>query len=169
MTTERSGLTALPAWHALTAHFEQVRGLHLRALFADDPSRGQRLVAEGAGLYLDYSKNRITDETVRLLLALADECGLRDRIEAMFRGEKINTTEGRAVLHVALRAPRDASIILDGDNVVPHVHEVLDRMVAFVGQVRDGQWRGHTGQRVRTVINIGIGGSDLGPSWRTKR
>jgi glucose-6-phosphate isomerase len=163
VTTERSGLTALPAWHALTAHFEQVRDLHLRSLFADDPSRGQRLVAEGAGLYLDYSKNRITDDTVRLLLALADECGLRDRIEAMFRGEKINTTEGRAVLHVALRAPRDASIILDGDNVVPHVHEVLDRMVAFVGQVRDGQWRGHTGQRVRTVINIGIGGSDLGP------
>lgn len=163
MTTERSGLTALPAWHALTAHFEQVRDLHLRSLFAGDPSRGQRLVAEGAGLYLDYSKNRITDETVRLLLALADECGLRDRIEAMFRGEKINTTEGRAVLHVALRAPRDASIILDGDNVVSHVHEVLDRMVAFVGQVRDGQWRGHTGQRVRTVINIGIGGSDLGP------
>ena len=163
MTTERSGLTALPAWHALTAHFEQVRDLHLRSLFADDPSRGQRLVAEGAGLYLDYSKNRITDDTVRLLLALADECGLRDRIEAMFRGEKINTTEGRAVLHVALRAPRDATIILDGDNVVPHVHEVLDRMVAFVGQVRDGQWRGHTGQRVRTVINIGIGGSDLGP------
>jgi glucose-6-phosphate isomerase len=163
VTTERSGLTALPAWHALTAHFEQVRDLHLRSLFADDPSRGQRLVAEGAGLYLDYSKNRITDDTVRLLLALADECGLRDRIEAMFRGEKINTTEGRAVLHVALRAPRDATIILDGDNVVPHVHEVLDRMVAFVGQVRDGQWRGHTGQRVRTVINIGIGGSDLGP------
>ena len=163
MTTERSGLTALPAWHALTAHFEQVRDLHLRSLFADDPSRGQRLVAEGAGLYLDYSKNRITDETLRLLLALADECGLRDRIEAMFRGQKINTTEGRAVLHVALRAPRDASIILDGDNVVPHVHELLDRMVAFVGQVRDGQWRGHTGQRVRTVINIGIGGSDLGP------
>jgi glucose-6-phosphate isomerase len=163
VTTERSGLTALPAWHALTAHFEQVRDLHLRSLFAGDPSRGQRLVAVGAGLYLDYSKNRITDETVRLLLALADECGLRDRIEAMFRGEKINTTEGRAVLHVALRAPRDASIILDGDNVVPHVHEVLDRMVAFVGQVRDGQWRGHTGQRVRTVINIGIGGSDLGP------
>jgi len=163
VTTERSGLTALPAWHALTAHFEQVRDLHLRSLFADDPSRGQRLVAEGAGLYLDYSKNRITDDTVRLLLALADECGLRDRIEAMFRGEKINTTEGRAVLHVALRAPRDATIILDGDNVVPHVHEVLDRMVAFVGQVRDGQWRGHTGQPVRTVINIGIGGSDLGP------
>ena len=140
-----------------------MRDLHLRSLLAGDPSRGERLVAEGAGLYLDYSKNRITDETVRLLLALADECGLRDRIEAMFRGEKINTTEGRAVLHVALRAPRDASIILDGDNVVPHVHEVLDRMVAFVGQVRDGQWRGHTGRRVRTVINIGIGGSDLGP------
>jgi glucose-6-phosphate isomerase len=164
VTTERSGLTALPTWHALTTHFEQVRNLHLRSLFADDLSRGQRLVAEGAGLYLDYSKNRITDETVFLLLALADECGLRDRIEAMFRGEKINTTEGRAVLHVTLRAPRDASLIfLDGDNVVPHVHEVLDRMDAFVGQVRDGQWRGHTGQRVRTVINIGIGGSDLGP------
>ena len=164
MTTERSGLTALPAWHALATHFEQVRTLHLRSLFADDPSRGQRLVAEGAGLYLDYSKNRITDETLRLLLALADECGLRDRIDAMFRGEKINTTEGRAVLHVALRAPRDASIVVDGKNVVPDVHAVLDRMSAFAEPSRAAaHWKGHTGKRIRNIVNIGIGGSDLGP------
>ncbi len=163
MTTDRSGLTALPAWQALEAHVEQVRDLHLRSLFADDPSRGQRLVAEGAGLYLDYSKNRITDETIRLLVGLADACGLRERIEAMFSGDKINTTEERAALHVALRAPRGAAIVLDGDNVVPRVHDVLDRMAAFAAEVRDGRWRGHTGQRMRTVINIGIGGSDLGP------
>src|SRR5579872_1694928 len=159
----RSSLTALPAWHALAAHVEQVRDVHLRSLFANDPSRADRFSAEAAGLYLDYSKNRITDETVRLLVGLADACGLRARIDAMFRGERINTTEERAVLHVALRAPRGASIVLDRDNVVPHVHEVLDRMAAFADQVRDGRWRGHTGQRVRTVINIGIGGSDLGP------
>ena len=159
----RSSVTALPAWHALAAHVEQMRDVHLRSLFANDPSRADRFSAGAAGLYLDYSKNRITDETVRLLVALADACGLRERIDAMFRGEKINTTEERAVLHVALRAPRGASIVLDGDNVVPHVHEVLDRMAAFADQVRDGRWRGHTGQRVRTVINIGIGGSDLGP------
>jgi len=158
-----SSLTALPAWQALAAHVEQVRDVSLRSLFAADPSRGERFAAEAAGLYLDYSKNRITDETVRLLVGLADACGLRGRIEAMFQGERINTTEERAVLHVALRAPRDASIVLDGDNVVPHVHAALDRMSAFSDQVRDGRWRGHTGQRVRTVINIGIGGSDLGP------
>jgi glucose-6-phosphate isomerase len=163
MTTDRSGPTALPAWHALTAHFEQMHDRHLRSLFADDPSRGQRFVAVGAGLYLDYSKNRITDETIRLLVGLADACSLRERINAMFSGEKINTTEQRAVLHVALRAPRGAAIVLDGDNVVPRVHDVLDRMATFATQVREGRWRGHTGQRVRTVINIGIGGSDLGP------
>ena len=162
-STPGSRLTTLPAWQALATHVEQMRDVHLRSLFADDPSRGERLSAEAAGLYLDFSKNRITDETVRLLVALAEACGLRGRIEAMFRGEKINTTEDRAVLHVALRAPRGASIVLDGDNVVPHVHEVLDRMAAFADQVRDGRWRGHTGLRVRTVINIGIGGSDLGP------
>jgi len=162
-STEPSFLTALPAWRALTTHAEQMRDVHMRELFANDPSRGERLSAEAAGLYLDYSKNRITDETVRLLVGMAEACGLRERIEAMFRGEKINTTENRAVLHVALRAPRGESIVLDGDNVVPRVHEVLDRMAAFADQVRDGRWRGHTGQRVRTVINIGIGGSDLGP------
>ncbi len=162
-SAQRSVLTALPAWQALAAHAEQMRDVHLRSLFANDPSRGERFTAEAAGLYLDYSKNRITDETVRLLVALADACGLRERIGAMFRGEKINTTEQRAALHVALRAPRGESIVLDGDNVVPHVHAVLDRMGAFADQVRDGRWRGHTGRRVRTVINIGIGGSDLGP------
>ena len=158
-----SALTALPAWQALAMHADQVRDVHLRSLFANDPSRGERFAVEAAGLYLDYSKNRITDETVRLLVAVADACGLRERIEAMFCGERINTTEDRAVLHVALRAPRGESIVLDGDDVVPHVHEVLDRMAAFADQVRDGRWRGHTGRRVRTVINIGIGGSDLGP------
>ena len=137
--------------------------MHLRSLFASDPSRGERLAAEAAGLYLDSSKNRITDETLRLLVGLAEACGLRERIDAMFRGEKINTTEDRAVLHVALRAPRGESILFDGHDVVPHVHAVLDRMAAFADQVRDGRWRGHTGRRVRTVINIGIGGSDLGP------
>jgi len=158
-----SPLTSLPAWHALREHVAQVRAVHLRSLFASDPSRGQRFSAEAAGLYLDYSKNRITDETVRLLVDLANACGLRQRVDAMFRGERINTTEDRAVLHVALRAPRDGSFVLDGENVVPHVHAVLDRMAAFADQVRDGRWRGHTGRRVRTVINIGIGGSDLGP------
>ncbi len=162
-SVERAPLKRLPAWRALAQHVEQVRDVHLRSLFASDPSRGERLAAEAAGLYLDYSKNRITDETLRLLVDLAEACGLRERIEAMFRGEKINTTEDRAVLHVALRAPRGESIVLDGDDVVPHVHEVLDRMATFADQVRDGRWRGHTGRRVRTVINIGIGGSDLGP------
>jgi len=162
-SSKESLLTSLPAWGALLAHFNQVRDVHLRSLFAVDPSRGARFSAEGAGLFLDYSKNRITEETVRLLVSLADACGLRERIEAMFRGEKINTTEERAVLHVALRAPRDASITVDGENVVPAVHDVLDRMAAFADDVRDGRWLGHTGKRVRTVVNVGIGGSDLGP------
>ncbi|MEO8484398.1 MAG: glucose-6-phosphate isomerase, partial [Acidobacteriota bacterium] len=140
-----------------------MRDVHLRALFANDPSRGERFAVEAVGLYLDYSKNRIRDETIRLLVDLAEACGLRERIEAMFRGQKINTTEDRAVLHVALRAPRGESIVLDGEDVVPHVHEMLDRMAAFADQVRDGRWCGHTGRRVRTIINIGIGGSDLGP------
>jgi glucose-6-phosphate isomerase len=160
---QQTSLTALPAWQALAAHVAQMRDVSLRSLFAGDPSRGVRFAAEAAGLYLDYSKNRITDETVNLLAGLAEACGLRERIEAMFRGERINNTEDRAVLHVALRAPRDQSIVLDGENVVPRVHEVLDRMATFAEQVRDGRWRGHTGRRVRTVINIGIGGSDLGP------
>ncbi len=156
-------LTALPAWKALEAHHRQVGGLHLRQLFADDPSRGERMTAEAAGIYLDYSKNRVTDETLALLLRLADERGLRGRIDAMFRGEKINITEERAVLHVALRAPQGASIVLDGRNVVPDVHAVLDRMADFSNRVRDGAWKGHTGKRIRNVVNIGIGGSDLGP------
>jgi glucose-6-phosphate isomerase len=160
---QQISLTALPAWQALSAHAAQVRNVSLRSLFAGDPSRGVRFAVEAAGLYLDYSKNRITDETVHLLAGLAEACGLRERIEAMFRGERINNTEERAVLHVALRTPRDQSIVLDGENVVPQVHEVLDRMAALADQVRDGHWRGHTGRRVRTVINIGIGGSDLGP------
>jgi glucose-6-phosphate isomerase len=164
VSTRRPHLTALPAWKALEAHGGQMRDQHLRSLFAADPSRGERFALEAAGLYLDYSKNHVTDETVRLLVGLADACGLRGRIEAMFRGDRINTTEDRAVLHVALRAPRGEKILVEGDNVVPHVHDVLDRMAAFADQVRDGIWRGHTGGRVRTVINIGIGGSDLGPA-----
>ena len=163
MTTTPKPLTQRAAWLALEAHYQQIRGLHLRQLFAADPGRGERLTAEAAGLFLDFSKNRLTDETLRLLVALAEESGLRDRIDAMFRGEKINITEGRAVLHVALRAPRDASILLDGENVVPQVHEVLDRMADFADRVRGGAWLGHTGRRIRSVVNIGIGGSDLGP------
>jgi glucose-6-phosphate isomerase len=151
------------AWKALDAHHQALAGVHLRQLFADDPGRGERLVAEGAGVYLDYSKNRVTGETMRLLVALAEASGLRARIDAMFRGEKINVSEQRAVLHVALRAPRDASIVVDGENVVPQVHEVLDRMAAFADRVRSGDWTGHTGKRIRHVINVGIGGSDLGP------
>ena len=163
MNDAHASLTARPAWKALVAHHEQVRGLHLRTLFAGDPGRGERLTAEGAGLFLDYSKNRVTDETLRLLLQLAGECGLRERIDAMFRGDKINVTENRAVLHVALRAPRDASIVVDGRNVVPDVHAVLEQMAVFADRVRGGEWKGHTGRRIRNVINIGIGGSDLGP------
>src|SRR5246127_3252064 len=151
------------AWKALASHYKTVSELHLRQLFADDPKRGQRMAIEAAGLYLDYSKNRVTDETIKLLLQLAEESGLRARIDAMFNGEKINITEKRAVLHVALRAPKDASILVDGKNVVPEVHAVLDRMSAFSERVRSGEWKGHTGKRIRNVINIGIGGSDLGP------
>src|SRR5580692_7270443 len=163
MTPATQSLTGRPAWKALEAHFQKVRDLHLRQLFSDDRERGERLVVEGAGLYLDYSKNRITDETVSLLLQLADECGLRAKIDALFRGEKINITENRAVLHVALRAPKGASIIVDGQDVVPEVHAVLDKMANFSERVRSGAWTGHTGKRIRNVINIGIGGSDLGP------
>jgi len=156
-------LTDRTAWKALEAHHRQIRDVHLRRLFADDPQRGNRLVLEAAGLCLDYSKHRITDETIRLLVALAEECDLRGRRDAMFRGEKINATERRAVLHVALRAPREATIRVDGTNVVPEVHGVLDRMAGFAERVRSGAWTGHTGKRIRNVINIGIGGSDLGP------
>jgi glucose-6-phosphate isomerase len=157
-------LAARPAWKALEAHYEKVRDLHLRTLFQQDPKRGERLTVEAAGLFLDYSKNRITGDTLGLLLRLAEESGLRARIEAMFGGEKINVTENRAVLHTALRAPRDTSIIVDGEDVVPQVHAVLDRMSAFADRVRSGAWKGHTGKPIRNVVNIGIGGSDLGPA-----
>ncbi len=156
-------LTQRPAWSALAAHHHHIRDTHLRDLFAGDPQRGERLTAEGAGLYLDYSKNRIDDETMKLLLQLAEESDLRGRIDAMFGGEAINATEKRAVLHVALRAPRTAEIITGGENVVPRVHAVLDRMAAFANRVRSGDWVGHTGERLANVVNIGIGGSDLGP------
>jgi glucose-6-phosphate isomerase len=156
-------LTARKSWQALQTHYEQVRGVHLRKLFADDSSRGERLNVEAAGIFLDYSKNRVTDETIKLLLQLAEESGLRSRIDAMFRGDKINFTEKRAVLHVALRAPKGASIVVDGENVVPQVHAVLDKMTDFSNRVRSGEWKGHTGKGIRNVINIGIGGSDLGP------
>jgi len=152
-----------PAWSALEAHHDKIKGLQLKQLFAEDSARGERLTAEGAGIYLDYSKNRITDETLKLLVGLAEESGLRARIDAMFRGDHINVSEGRAVLHVALRAPRDASIEVDGKNVVPEVHEVLDKMAGFANRLRDGTWKGHTGKPIKNVINIGIGGSDLGP------
>src|SRR5215471_502611 len=151
------------AWKALEAHHGKVQKLHLRQLFAEDSARGERLSAEAVGIYLDYSKNRITDETLKLLLQLAEASGLRARIDAMFQGEKINITEKRAVLHVALRAPKSARIVVDGENVVPEVHAVLDRMADFCNRVRSGAWKGHTGKRIRNVINIGIGGSDLGP------
>ena len=163
MTAQIAPLTERKAWKALEAHHQNIRELHLRKLFADDPNRGERMTAEAVGLYLDYSKNRITDETLKLLLQLAEESGLRERIDAMFRGEKINITENRAVLHVALRAPKGASIVVDGENVVPQVHAVLDKMADFSNRVRSGAWKGHTGKRIRNVINIGIGGSDLGP------
>jgi len=151
------------AWTALGTHYKKVSKLHLRDLFAEDPGRAERMAVEAMGLYLDYSKNRITDETVKLLVKLGKEANLQDRIEAMFRGEKINVTENRAVLHAALRAPRDVSILVDGNNVVPEVHAVLDRMASFSERVRSGAWQGHTGKRIRNVVNIGIGGSDLGP------
>jgi glucose-6-phosphate isomerase len=163
MTTQIPPLTERKAWKALEPHHKNIRDLHLRKLFADDPKRGERMTAQAVGLYLDYSKNRVTDETLKLLLQLAEESGLRERIDAMFRGEKINITENRAVLHVALRAPKGASIVVDGENVVPAVHAVLDKMADFSDRVRSGSWKGHTGKRIRNVINIGIGGSDLGP------
>jgi glucose-6-phosphate isomerase len=163
MKTSIKPLTKRPAWKALAAHCKKSRALHLRKLFSADPKRGHRMTAEAVGLFLDYSKNRITAQTLKLLFRLADESGLRGRIDAMFRGEKINITEKRAVLHVALRAPRGASIPVDGRNVVPDVHAVLDKMADFSERVRSGAWKGHTGKRIRNVINIGIGGSDLGP------
>ena len=155
--------TRRDAYKALQAHYKQIRTKHLRELFADDPGRGERMTAEAIGLFFDYSKNRITDETLQLLLKLAEESGLRQRIDAMFRGEKINVTEKRAVLHVALRAPKGTSILVDRKDVVPEVHAVLDRMAAFSNRVRSGDWTGYTGKRIRNVINVGIGGSDLGP------
>ena len=162
-TVATQTLTKRPAWKALEAHYQTIRHLHLRQLFADDPGRGERFATEAAGIYLDYSKNRITDDTIRLLVQLAEDCGLPDRIDAMLSGEKINLTEKRAVLHTALRAPIDERIVVDGVDVVPEVHAVLDRMAVFARQVRSGQWLGYTGKRIRHVINIGIGGSDLGP------
>jgi len=163
MAGRLKGFTRRPAWKALAANYKQVREIHLRKLFADDPTRGERFTAEAVGLFLDYSKNRITEETVKLLLQLAGESGLRERIDAMFRGEKINVSEKRAVLHVALRAPKGEVIKTDGKDVIPGVHAVLDKMAAFCNRVRSGEWKGHTGKRIRSVINIGIGGSDLGP------
>jgi glucose-6-phosphate isomerase len=162
-STAHPSLTSLPAWRALAAHAATLRDVHLRSLFAADPLRGTRLTADAAGLYLDYSKNRVTDETLQLLVGVADASGLRQQIDAMFRGDRINTTENRPVLHVALRAPRGASIVVDGENVVVRVHEVLDRMAAFADRIRARQWLGHTGRPIRAVVNIGIGGSDLGP------
>src|SRR5271165_4514650 len=156
-------LTKLAAWKALESHFEKIGKQHLRDLFASDPDRGTRFTAEAEGIYLDYSKHRITDETLKLLLDLAEESGLRAHIDAMFRGDKINVTEKRAVLHVALRAPKGEKIVVDGEDVVPAVHEVLDRMAAFSERIRSGEWKGHTGKPIKNVINIGIGGSDLGP------
>ena len=162
-TPKAQPLTKRKAWVDLQGHYEEVRGQHLKKLFAEDPQRGVRMTAEAVGIFLDYSKNRITDRTVKLLIQLAEESGLRSAIEAMFRGEKINFTEKRAVLHVALRAPRGTSILVDGENVVPDVHAVLDKMTEFSNRVRSGRWTGHTGRRIRNIINIGIGGSDLGP------
>ena len=156
-------LTRRPAWKELQNHYKAIKETHLRTLFEQDPRRGEHFTVEGAGLFLDYSKNRITDETIKLLLQLAEESGLRQRIDAMFKGEKINITEKRAVLHVALRAPKDQTIKVDGENAVPGVHAVLDKMAEFSNRVRSGEWKGHTGKRIRNVINIGIGGSDLGP------
>jgi len=158
-----AALTESPAWRALEAHHRAIRDVHLRTLFADDPQRGEHMTAEAAGIYFDYSKNRITRDTLKLLLDLANAVGLRDRIDAMFQGDKINVSERRAVLHVALRAPRGASFVVDGENVVPEVHAVLDRMAEFADRIRNGAWKGHTGKRIRNIVNIGIGGSDLGP------
>ena len=163
MTPGITPLTERPVWKALRAHYQKIRELHLRQLFGEDPGRGERMTAEAVGLYLDYSKNRITNETLKLLLQLAEESGLQARIDAMFQGEKINLTENRAVLHIALRSRKGASIIVDGENVVPQVHAVLDKMAKFSDRIRSGAWLGHTGKRIRNVVNIGIGGSDLGP------
>jgi glucose-6-phosphate isomerase len=163
MTTKLTPLNERPAWKALEAHYQQIQGKHLKQLFAEDPARGERFTVETAGILLDYSKNRITDETLKLLIQLAEVSGLRAHIDAMFSGEKINITENRAVLHVALRAPKSESIFVDGEDVVPGVHAVLDKMAAFADRIRSGAWKGHTGKRIRNVINIGIGGSDLGP------
>jgi glucose-6-phosphate isomerase len=156
-------LTKRRAWKALASHHKKIRKLHLRKLFADDPKRGERMTVEAVGLFLDYSKNRITDDTLKLLVRLAEESGLRERIKAMFRGDKINLTENRAVLHIALRAPRDEVIVVDGREVVSDVHAVLERMSDFANRIRSGAWKGHTGKRIRNIVNIGIGGSDLGP------
>jgi glucose-6-phosphate isomerase len=163
VTIKKQSAVKRPSWKALESHHKKVSKLHLRQLFAEDPKRGERLAVDAVGLYLDYSKNRITDETLKLLLQLVEETGLQSRIDAMFRGEKINLTENRAVLHTALRAPRGVSIVVDGEDVVPRVHAVLDKMADFSDRVRSGAWKGHTGKRIRNVINIGIGGSDLGP------
>src|SRR5271170_3600102 len=163
MTTNLAPLSERPAWKALKAYHQQIQQKELKQLFADDPSRGERFTVEAGGIFLDYSKNNITEETLKLLIQLAEESGLRARIDAMFGGEKINITENRAVLHVALRAPKGESIVVDGENVVPGVHAVLDKMAAFADRVRSGAWKGHTGKRIRNVINVGIGGSDLGP------
>ena len=162
-TAKIAALGERAAWKSLQKHFQQVGKTHLRELFASDPSRGERLTAEAGGLFLDYSKNRVTDETLKLLVQLAEESGLREKIDAMFRGDKINITENRAVLHVALRAPKGTSIVVDGEDVVPPVHAVLDKMSGFAKRVRSGAWKGHTGKRIKNVVNIGIGGSDLGP------
>src|SRR5487761_1428591 len=163
MAIELLPLTQRPAWKALEEHYQEMRNAHLRALFAADPGRGERMAVEAAGIYLDYSKNRVSGETMRLLLQLAEAAKLRERIDAMFRGEKINVTEKRAVLHIALRAPKGESIIVDGEDVVPQVHAVLEKMADFSNRVRSGAWTGYTGKRIRNIINIGIGGSDLGP------
>ena len=163
MATEVKPLTERPSWQALTDHYKEIAGVHLRELFAEDSARAERYALQDCGLFLDYSKNRITDKTMKLLLQLAQESGLRESIDAMFSGAKINITEKRAVLHTALRAPKGTSIPVDGENVVPPVHEVLDKMAAFCNRVRSGEWKGHSGKRIRNVVNIGIGGSDLGP------
>jgi glucose-6-phosphate isomerase len=163
MTETVASLTQGAAWKALEAHAQENHNLQLKELFAGDSSRGERLTVEAAGIYFDYSKNRITDETLRLLFALAEESGLSSRIDAMFRGDKINVTEKRAVLHVALRAPKGQSILVDGEDVVPAVHAVLDKMAQFANKIRSGEWLGYTGKPIRNVVNIGIGGSDLGP------
>jgi glucose-6-phosphate isomerase len=163
MQKKRTSLKRLPAWKALAEHSKEIEELHLRDLFANDSARGKKLTAEGAGLFVDYSKNRVTETTLKLLQQLAEQCDLRGRIDAMFRGDKINITEKRAVLHVALRAPKNATILIEGKNVVPAVHDVLDKMASFSNRIRSGEWVGDTGKRIRNIINIGIGGSDLGP------